>query len=267
MNSDIKLFFDENKIEYFAALDYRDCKESAPHIMEREGFIPKSVILFLIPYYAGAPKNISAYAASYDYHIFIKKTTEALISRLKNIYPNASFAAYGDHSPISECHAAVIAGLGVFGDNGLLINEKYGSFVFVADVVSDIEPELLGTVKFEVKTCSHCGRCRAACPTKILSGEGADCLSAITQRKGELADEEVELMKKCDTVWGCDLCQSACPHNFSPKLTPIPFFYEDRIDLLTSEVLKALSREEFKKRAFGWRGRAVVKRNLEKLGY
>ena len=104
---------------------------------------------------------------------------------------------YGDHSPIDECHGAIISGLGVLGDNGLVINEKYGSYVFVADVICDVEPEKLGEVsRYEIRRCEHCGICKSSCPTGILCGKGNDCLSAITQRKGELSDSEITLMKK-----------------------------------------------------------------------
>ena len=260
-------FFFENKIEYFAALDYRDAREIAPEIMERESFTPESVIVFLIPYYAGKTANLSVYAASLDYHIFIREISERLILLMKEHYPDNHFKAYGDHSPIYEVGAALSAGLGIRGDNGLFINEKYGSYVFVADLVTDIPPSEIGTVNKEVRECVHCGRCKKACPTGILRAEGNDCLSSITQRKGELSEKEVQLMKKCDTVWGCDLCQSACPYNESPEITPIEFFHKDRIEKLTSEILSALSKEDFKNRAFGWRGRATVERNLKLLGY
>ena len=267
MRKEIEQFFSENKIEYFSAVRYRDCIETAPQIMERESFLAKSVIIFLIPYYTKKTENLSVYAASLDYHIFIKEITGRLIDTLKLYYPEEHFAAYGDHSPIDERHAALISGLGIMGDSGLLINEKYGTYVFIADVVTSIPPEELSAVKLDIKHCSHCHRCIDACPTGILSGKGSDCLSAITQRKGELTENEVELMRKCDTVWGCDICQEACPYNKEREVTPIDFFFEERIDRLTSEYLASLSKEELRRRAFGWRGRAVLERNLEKLGY
>ena len=267
MKKEIRDFFSENKIEYFAAIDYNDAREIAPEIMAREAFVPRSVIVFLIPYYAGKTENLSVYAASLDYHLCIREISDRLVSLMKALYPENSFKAYGDHSPIDEVGAALIAGLGIRGDNGLFINEKYGSYVFVSDLVTDVPPEELSAVKTDVRECIHCGRCKAACPTGILRGEGDDCLSAITQRKGELSESEKELMRKCGTVWGCDLCQSVCPYNKNPERTPIEFFYKDRIELLTSEVLASMSKEEFKKRAFGWRGRAVVERNLKALEY
>ena len=267
MKKEISEFFRENKIEYFAALDYLDCREISPEIIARESFVPRSVLVFLIPYYVSKPENLSIYAASLDYHIFIREITGKLISLMRNLYPENNFVGYGDHSPIDERGAALTCGLGILGDSGLFINEKYGSYVFIADIVCDLMPSELGSVKYEVKFCSHCGKCLSACPTGILRGEGLDCLSAVTQRKGELTEEEIGLMQRCNTVWGCDLCQTACPHNKNPEITPIEFFHKDRIELLTSEILSSLSKSEFKSRAFGWRGRSVVERNLKSLGY
>ena len=75
------------------------------------------------------------------------------------------------------------------------------------------------------------------------------------------------MMRKFNTVWGCDLCQSSCPHNNEPKITPLAFFREDRITRLTRERLNAMSKAEFNDRAFAWRGRKTVERNLDLLGY
>lgn len=265
MNEALKTFFEEWGIEYFSTIAYSDCREINGAIMARESFTPKSVVVFLIPYYAGEAENLSVYAASLDYHIIIRTITSALIERLSALYPAASFRGYGDHSPIDERHAALVSGLGILGDSGLLINEKYGTYVFIADVVTDLEPVTLGAITpREITACSHCGACRRACPTGALIGRG-ECLSAITQKKGELTPNEVEMMRKFNTVWGCDLCQGACPHNNSPKKTPVGFFYRDRITRLTSEVLASLSGKAFKERAFAWRGRSVVERNLKYL--
>ena len=267
MKKEICDFFSENKIEYFSAVEYRDLHEISPEIMARAGFSPRSVIVFIIPYFVSFPKNLSAYAASLDYHIYIRDISERLISLMKVLYPDNNFIGYGDHSPIDERGAALVGGLGLLGDSGLFINEKYGSYVFIADLVTDIDPAELSCVRCEPRTCHHCGACRRACPTGILRGECTDCLSAITQRKGDLTVEEAEMMRKFNTVWGCDLCQSSCPHNKEPKITPLAFFREDRITRLTRERLDEMSKAEFNERAFAWRGRKTVERNLDLLGY
>ena len=266
MHSALNSFFAENKIEYYSVIDYADCREINRDIMTRESFEPRSVIMFLIPYYTGKAENLSVYAASLDYHIIIRELTGALIDRLSTLFPEYRFRGYGDHSPIDERHAALIAGLGIAGDSGLLINEKYGTYTFIADVVTDVPPHLLGAISpITPRTCMHCGACLRACPTGILRGEGNDCLSAITQRKGELTLPEIDLMRKYNTVWGCDVCQIACPYNKDPVLTPVEFFYRERISHLTTDILASLSKDDFNRRAFAWRGRKTVERNLKHL--
>ncbi len=266
MKNGLKDLFDSLKIEYFAVLDYKDCIVQSENIIEREKFTPRSVILYILPYYTGETVNISRYAASLDYHLAIREINSKIGEYILAEYKNAKFKGYGDHSPISECHAAVIGGLGIFGDNGLLINERYGSYIFIGDIITDIPPEALGAVKPKaIKKCEGCGACKRACPTGILRGEGSDCLSAITQRKGELSEEEKVLMRKYNTAWGCDECQSVCPHNKNPKKTPLEFFYRERIEKLDRELLDKMTKSEFERRAFAWRGRKTVERNLEIL--
>lgn len=269
MIAELRDFFEKQGIEYYAVLDYEAARETNSAIMARESFTPRSIILFLLPYYAGECENLSRYAAARDYHLAIRHYTSALIDKLRSLYPTASAKGYGDHSPIDERDAALSAGLGILGDSGLLINESYGTYVFIADVVTDIPPETLGEsgAPRPHGRCISCGACKRACPTGVLRGESLDCLSAITQRKGELTESEVDLMRKFNTVWGCDLCQSSCPHNKNPKTTPITFFLEDRITRLTGERLASMSKAEFRDRAFAWRGRKTVERNLDLLGY
>lgn len=267
MRDKIKQCFIDHNVEFFSILSYSDLKEINGRIIEREGFKPQSAIVYLLPYYAGETVNLSRYAASLDYHIAISEINNSLIRLIKEHFPNSLVKGYGDHSPIDERHAALIGGLGILGDNGLIINEKYGTYVFIADVLTDIDPALMRCdMPSEIAFCEKCGACRKACPTGILSGEGTDCLSAITQRKGELSDSEIALMQSYNTVWGCDECQSACPHNKAPLITPIEFFHRDRIPHLTEELLDAMSEEDFSRRAFAWRKRKTVKRNLELLG-
>ena len=266
MERKLKEYFSSVNIEYFSVISYSHCIETNKRIIDRESFIPKSVIIYLLPYFSGYTENLSLYAASLDYHLAIAEINRGLSDLLKKNFHDSSVKGYGDHSPIDERHAALIAGLGILGDNGLLINEKYGSYIFIGDMVTDIDPELLGEkMPAEIKLCERCGACKKACPTGILRGEGEDCLSAITQRKGELNEAEIDLMRRCNTLWGCDMCQSSCPHNRDPKLTPVEFFYKERIPRLTREILDNMSDEEFSSRAFAWRKRKTVERNIEIL--
>lgn len=256
-------FFEKHKIEYYSVLNYADCRVISEEIMSRESFTPRSVIVYLLPYYAGETVNLSRYAAAVDYHSVIKEVNAELGTLLSSVFPNARFRGYGDHSPIDERHAAAISGLGIRGDNRLLINERYGTYVFIADIITDIEPALLGaTAPEQLLECIHCGRCLAACPSGVLRSESSDCLSAVTQRKGALTPYEEDMMRSVGTVWGCDECQACCPYNEAIAQTPIEAFLTDRIPRLDREVLDGMSKDELSRRAFGWRGRRVLERNL-----
>lgn len=253
-------------IEYFSVLRYTDVRETSSDILARAEMTPHTAIVYIVPYYVGECVNLSRYAASLDYHLALREINSALISTLSEHYPTSRSVGYGDHSPIDERHTALISGLGIAGDNGLIINEKYGSYVFIGDILTDVDSDALGAISpTPVSRCRSCGACKRACPTRILAGEGDDCLSAITQRKGELTEDEIALMRRYNTVWGCDECQRVCPYNKEPSVTPIDFFHRDRIPHLTREILGSMSRDEFKKRAFAWRGRRTVERNLDAL--
>ena len=260
----IAKLFQREKIEYFSSLAYEDVKVIREDIIARENFVPRSVIVYLVPYYAGKTVNLSKYAAARDYHLYIRDLNRRLISELQKEYPENSFKGYGDSSPIDERLAALSAGLGILGDNRLLINEKYGSYVFIGEIITDLEPEILGAVSPRPTVhCDGCGICKNKCPTENLKDSCFECLSSITQKKCALTENEVVLMQKCGTVWGCDVCQDACPHNQNPVITPISFFKEDRIEELTEDIINSMSKQEFSERAFAWRGIKTLKRNLD----
>ena len=265
-----KLFADEGLTDV-AFLPFSACRVTLPRLLEKEGFAPQSVILFLVPYFGGYAENLSAYAATEDYHLFAKELGARLSPALSSLFPDFRFRLFSDHSPIDERHAAVRAGLGVFGKNGLLLTERYSSFQFIGEIITDVPAALWGeTPLFPLRGCEGCGRCLSACPTGILRGEGEDCLSAITQKKGELSPDEKALMRKHHTAWGCDACQKCCPYTqralaSGSIYTPLPFFQKNRIHALSSALLSHMPEEEFRRRAFAWRGRKTVERNVALL--
>ena len=115
-----------------------------------------------------------------------------------------------------------------------------------------------------MNNCLHCGACKEACPCHF-----SDCASGIGQKKGVLTAEEEELVLKTGLVWGCDLCQTRCPLNRSAKRTSVPFFQSDLLVYLDRQTFLGLTKEQFRRRAFAWRGKATILRNLalfEKAG-
>ncbi len=264
--NDPEVFFANENIELYALLDFANCKITNIQKMNRQvKFTPRSVIITAVPYFTGIPEksNISLYAMSYDYHIYMNDMLNRLCTLLKNKYDDYNFKAFSDSSPIDERHAAAIGGLGVYGDNHLLITEKYGSYVFLGEIISDmdvskysIKPKLC-----EIRTCRECQRCKMLCPYEECSA----CLSELTQRKGELTEHDFDMMVKYSTVWGCDICQSACPLNRRAEITPVQFFHGHRTTYLTYKDIEEMDDEEFGKRAFSWRGKKILLRNLEQF--
>ena len=264
----LKTIFEKEQIECFGILPFSACRCRRPDLIERRGVHAqdiKSAILFLVPYYVhDGEGNISFYARSMDYHFYCDSLFERILPTMEKSF-GGSFLGFADKSPIEENIAAAKAGLGVLGDNYMLINEKYGSFVFLAEILSTLAPEELGFqgTAGEAKTCLHCGACKRACPAQI---DGAECLSALTQKKGALTEAQENYIRKYGSVWGCDLCQTSCPLTQKAiqngAQTPIAFFKEKRISVLTEETLNSMSEEEFRLRAFSWRGKAPLLRNL-----
>ena len=220
----------------------------------------KSVIVYLFPYYLGEEyyknSNISKYAVPQDYHIIVKNYLEKICAELKNQYTDGVFECFCDNSPINEVEAAALCGLGVKGRNGLLINERYGSFCFIGEIVTDVE---LPCSLPEDRACLCCGLCEKKCPGGALTDfkvDKAKCLSHITQKKGELSRSEEELIKNSGIIWGCDICQNICPMNRDVEITPVKEFFE-------AAKATYLPGDDIENRAFSWRGRAVVDRNFK----
>ncbi len=266
----LREFMEREGISDLAALDFSSCRVTLPRLLDAHPALkPKTALLYLVPYYAGKTENLSVYAAARDYHLFFKDFSARLIAALEEAFPGSVSVAFSDHSPIDERDAAARAGLGIIGRNGLLITPRYASFVFIGEVITDVPAENFSCFVSPTppKYCEDCGACRRACPTGILRGEGNDCLSEITQRKGELSDADFDLMVKHRTVWGCDLCQLACPHAIraireGSAETPVPFFRESLTPRLTYRMIEEMPTEEFSARAYAWRGRKTLLRNL-----
>ena len=212
----------------------------------------------MVPYYTEdrPERNISLYAVPRDYHSYMTDLTDRIVQKLQYMQPDRKFRGMADHSPIAETSAAAMAGLGIIGDNYRLINEKYGSYVFIGGIFTDMTTS---QEPMEISFCHHCGACVNACPSRD------NCLSALTQQKGELDETTIALMRKHRTAWGCDICQKVCPLNRNVEKTPIKFFHKDRIYELTPEILDGMSDEELKTRAFGWRKRKTIERNIKLL--
>lgn len=225
-----------------------------------------SVLVCLFPYYTGEHKerNISRYAMVTDYHMIAGEYLNRFCEALREVFPQNQFEPFTDNSPIREVSAAFHAGLGRRGKNGLILHPKYGSYVFIGEVVTDLV--LQPNQPLNPGECIGCGKCQSVCPQGALQSDGSVCLercrSHITQKKGELTDWEIGQIQDGGLIWGCDICNDVCPMNQEAKvLTPVPEFLESAVAVLDAQIAERL----LKTRAYNYRGKKTILRNIQLL--
>ena len=253
-----------NQIFSFGICDYNGITEFLP-CRNRE-WIPqnaKSVIVCAFPYYTGEHPgaDVCKYAMVPDYHVVVRQMLNQAAAELSEAF-QASFVGFTDVSALPERECALSAGLGFPGINGLVIHPEYGTFFVIGELVTDY---LFPFDRPLEQVCIQCGKCIQSCPAGAISWDGIDyarCLSEVTQRKGDLTPEEQALVQKNGLMWGCDCCQNCCPYNHNLPITYISAFAEDVQPLVTRENLNRLC----KTRAFGYKGKTLLKRNLDLIG-
>lgn len=228
--------------------------------------IPESaatIITFLFPYRIPVNKkrNISLYAVGLDYHEIILKKLSEIKKKLSETFPSNNFAAFCDNSPIREARAAYLSGLGFLGQNSLIIHPKYGSYCFIGEIVCDLE---LKKYSEPLGYCKMCGKCISGCIGGALSVDGGEvkfskenCLSFLTQKKGELTECEKEKIAKGGLVWGCDICSDICPMNKGADFSNIKDFYTATMPYLDKNNISLCG-----ERAYGYKGEKILLRNL-----
>ena len=173
----------------------------------------KSIVVVALNYAPTKPiEGISHYALGADYHKVVKDRLFMLLNRI-NEKQQCQGRAFCDSAPVLERYWAVKAGLGWIGRNHQLIIPQKGSYFFIGELFIDIELEY--DTPYTQNHCGNCKKCIESCPTCALKESGFDarrCLSYLTiEYRGELPENIGEKMGKC--FYGCDRCQTACPHN------------------------------------------------------
>lgn len=155
---------------------------------------------------------VSCYAWGRDYHDVLEEKLAALAAFVGEAVPGAHTRTCVDSGPILEKPMAVLAGLGCAGKNSLLLNREHGSLLFLGEVLTDAN--LAPDASDPEDLCGECRLCLDACPTGAIVSPGVldarKCASYRTQRKDPLPQEPDALH---GMLWGCDLCQKACPWN------------------------------------------------------
>jgi epoxyqueuosine reductase len=158
--------------------------------------------------------KISRYAWGRDYHKVMHKKLKALSNWLESLSDGAKARYYADTAPVQDKVWAQKAGIGWIAKNGNVITREYGSWVFLGEVVTNLE---LVPDQPHSEHCGTCTRCLDACPTNAIANPGVvDANLCIAYHTIENRSEELpEVIKSNLQGWvaGCDICQDVCPWN------------------------------------------------------
>jgi epoxyqueuosine reductase len=165
--------------------------------------------------------SVARYARGEDYHEVIRARLESLAEELRRAHPGERFRVCVDTAPLLEREHAERAGLGRVGKHTLLIGAGgAGTWLLLGCLVSTLP---LAAVRADGlppgaaanDPCGACTACIDACPTGAIrpwSVDGRTCISALTiEQPGGIPGELASRMS--GWLFGCDLCQEACPHS------------------------------------------------------
>jgi epoxyqueuosine reductase len=232
----------------------------------------KSIIVVAMNYFtplehdnSTSTGKISRYAWGDDYHDVLREKLKNLLEWINQQAPHANGKICVDITPIMEKGWAVRAGIGWLGKHSNLITTDHGSWVFLSEVILNIELE------FDTATVpDHCGSCTAcleACPTQaIVEPYIVDSRKCISYATIELRDETLPREVAANLngwLYGCDICQDVCPWNRFEKPATEPRFEPRNSE--TSILLDSVQRMELKDYAERFRGSAVKRAKLSGL--
>jgi epoxyqueuosine reductase len=229
----------------------------------------KSVVVLATNYFtphdhveAAGVGKISRYAWGDDYHEVLREKMRLMLDKIKDESPNVQGRVCVDTAPMMEKAWAVVGGLGWIGKHSNLITKDVGSWVFLSELLLNIELEYDREVVED-----HCGTCTAcldACPTSaIVEPYVVDSRKCISYATIELRDEKLpdEIAESLNGwLYGCDICQDVCPWNRFEKPAVEQRFEPRNGD--TTLWLDSIARMEHEQYVERFRGSAVKRAKL-----
>lgn len=179
----------------------------------------------------GSPRGrISRYAWGDDYHDIIKPKLQQFADWLREYAHNEIGEALETRLFIDTgrmVDRAQRAGLGWYGKNTNILTKGWGSWIFLAEIVTNLP--LIPDEPLKAN-CGSCEICLHACPTKALPNpyelDTPRCISFLTiELRGSIPLELRPLMG--NLIFGCDICQEVCPVN---KLAERRLGMPDRVE-------------------------------------
>ncbi|HEX6796366.1 MAG TPA: tRNA epoxyqueuosine(34) reductase QueG [Ktedonobacterales bacterium] len=165
---------------------------------------------------SGAPHGrISRYAWGDDYHEVSRARLDQLAAFVRTLAPpgDEKTIPFVDTGRMIDRAVAERSGLGWYGKNTMILTKGWGSWVFLASLVTSLELEPDAPL---AANCGRCTRCLEACPTGAFVApyvlDNRRCISYLTiELRGAIPLELRPLIG--NHIFGCDICQEVCPVN------------------------------------------------------
>jgi len=187
--------------------------------------------------------RIAAFALYEDYHDFMKERLRKLAEFIADTAPgDAKFKICVDSVPLLERALAQRAGIGFIGTNRMLINQDFGLYLLLGEIITTVE---LTPDKPIDKPCAECDKCIWICPTRAIKSAGTidagKCISYQTiENKNEIPDDIAKAAG--NRIFGCDSCIEICPYQAfakNKKRKNRDFkFHPERLTLKLNQILQ-----------------------------